>query len=47
MAKKVKLTRTESEMRDRKRDRNGWKAARDEARRAKGTRRAYEMGEKK
>ena len=47
MAKKAKLTRTESEIRDRKRDRSGWKAQRDEARRAKGTRRAYETGEKK
>lgn len=46
MGKIVKLSRMDKENRDRKRDRDGWKAAREEARKAKGKRRNYESGEK-
>ncbi|WNL50816.1 hypothetical protein RPALISO_229 [Ruegeria phage RpAliso] len=46
MAKKFKL-RDDVETRDRKRDRNGWKAQRDAERRAKGKRKAFETGEKR
>jgi hypothetical protein len=36
----------DTEPRDRKRDREGWKANRAAARKAKATRRDYEQGEK-
>lgn len=39
-------TDTARETRDRKRDRDGWKAARQQARKAKRARVAFERGEK-
>lgn len=42
--KTFKPAREEFESRDRKRDRAGWKAARQDARRAKGKRRDFEAG---
>lgn len=44
--KKTKFDRAATEPRDRKRDRNGWKAERETARKAKGKRRDAEAGEK-
>lgn len=43
--KTVRDTRNDPDIRDRKRDRNGWKAERSAARRAKATRRALESGD--
>jgi hypothetical protein len=44
--KKSKFDRAATEPKDRKRDRDGWKAQREAARRAKGKRREVEAGEK-
>ncbi|QGH74991.1 hypothetical protein MAL1_00245 [Bacteriophage DSS3_MAL1] len=48
MARKNKFDRDEvkENQRDRKRDRDGWKASRQAARRNKNRRRAFENGEK-